>query len=349
MWSERRKLVDMWRSGSAAALATLVAVEGSSYRRPGARLMVAADGSFAGSISGGCLEAELARRARWLVRDGACVQRYTTAFDDTSDIPFGLGCGGSIRVLLEPANTPQFDVLLHAMERSLQGQPSDVYTVLPGPGSTFSRVIQNPSACTRPEPGASPTYCERLDPPPRLLVFGAGDDAQPVIRIAALLGWRTTVIDSRTQWARAERFPEADAVFAATPDGESVPAIEQDDFAVVMTHSFEQDRAWLRLLLPRNLPYVGILGARHRSARLADELSGLLGWPLEQVCERLRAPVGLDLGGDGAEAIALSIVAELQACVSHRPALSRRMDPSAIARQLELMQTVDHLAAQCVM
>ena len=138
-------------------------------------------------------------------------------------------------------------------------------------------------------------------------------------------------------------------MFAATPDGESVPAIEQDDFAVVMTHSFEQDRAWLRLLLPRNLPYVGILGARHRSARLADELSGLLGWPLEQVCERLRAPVGLDLGGDGAEAIALSIVAELQACVSHRPALSRRMDPSAIARQLELMQTVDHLAAQCVM
>ena len=100
---ERRQIVDLWQRGNAVVLATLILVEGSSYRRAGARLLIAADGDYAGSISGGCLEAEVIRKAAWLVRDGAIVKRYSTLFDDTAEIPYGLGCGGTVDLLLEPA------------------------------------------------------------------------------------------------------------------------------------------------------------------------------------------------------------------------------------------------------
>src|SRR5579875_1029817 len=111
---ERRRIVDMWQRGNAAALATLVRVEGSSYRKTGARLLVGMDGSYVGSVSGGCLEAEIVRKAQWLTSAGATVQRYSTMFDDTADIPYGLGCGGTVDVLIEPANCLEFDALMLA-------------------------------------------------------------------------------------------------------------------------------------------------------------------------------------------------------------------------------------------
>jgi xanthine dehydrogenase accessory factor len=100
---ESRKIVELWKRGDAIALATLVRVQGSSYRRTGAKLLIAADGEYVGSISGGCLEAEVVRKAQWLTRDGAVMQRYSTLFDDTAEIPFGLGCGGTVDLLIEPA------------------------------------------------------------------------------------------------------------------------------------------------------------------------------------------------------------------------------------------------------
>src|ERR1700678_3966029 len=103
---ERREIVQLWQKGGAATLATLVRSEGSSYRRPGARLLMRANGECAGTISGGRLESEVVRKAAWLARDGAIVQRYSTMFDDTADIPFGLGCGGVVDLLLECAGTP---------------------------------------------------------------------------------------------------------------------------------------------------------------------------------------------------------------------------------------------------
>ena len=103
---DRRRIVRQWRQGAARVLVTLVRVEGSSYRRPGAHLLIGVDGGeYAGSISGGCLEAEVVRKAAWMVREGAVVERYSTLFDDTAEIPFGLGCGGVVDLLLEPAET----------------------------------------------------------------------------------------------------------------------------------------------------------------------------------------------------------------------------------------------------
>ena len=99
--TERRQIVDLWFQGKILALATLVRVEGSSYRHVGARIAIAADGVYGGSVSGGCLEAEIVRKAPRLARDGAMVQRYSTLFDDTAEIPYGLGCGGTVDVLLE--------------------------------------------------------------------------------------------------------------------------------------------------------------------------------------------------------------------------------------------------------
>src|ERR1700727_78275 len=119
MMRERRRIVELWRRGDAVALVTLVRVEGSSYREVGARLLVASDGEYAGSISGGCLEAEVVRKAAWMVRDGAVVERYSTLFDDTAEIPYGLGCGGTVDLLLEAAGTPEFHALMHALEASL--------------------------------------------------------------------------------------------------------------------------------------------------------------------------------------------------------------------------------------
>lgn len=325
---ERRQIVALYRRGNAAALATLVRVEGSSYRRPGARLLIAADGTYAGAISGGCLEAEVIRKAQWMVHNGATVQRYSTLFDDTADIPYGLGCGGTVDVLLEPANTPEFLALMEALEATLAGERRHVVTELPL-GSRALRRTVGEHVGDQPQSGAN-VFTETLEPPQRLILFGAGDDAQPTLRLAAMLGWRTVVIDSRAQWARRDRFPEAEVVAAALAPVEIGP----EDAVVIMTHSYEQDRMHLATALPARPRYLGLLGARHRSALLVSEAASMLGWSVEEACAGLFAPIGLDLGGDGAEAIALATIAEIQACCEGKLGTSRRMTASFVAEQI---------------
>ena len=139
--ADRRRIVEQWKRGAAEVLVTLVRAEGSSYRRPGAHLLIGADGEYAGTISGGCLEAEVVRKASWMVRDGAMVERYSTLFDDTAEIPFGLGCGGVVDLLLEPVKTPECQALLEAMEVSLCGAGSRVATWLPENGTILQRAV----------------------------------------------------------------------------------------------------------------------------------------------------------------------------------------------------------------
>ena len=138
---EQRQIVRLWQRGGASVLVTLVRVEGSSYRRPGARLLLGAKGEYAGTISGGCLEAEVIRKAGWMVREGARVERYSTMFDDTAEVPFGLGCGGVVDLLLESAETPECKALMEAMEGALAGRASRVVTWLPGEGKALRRVV----------------------------------------------------------------------------------------------------------------------------------------------------------------------------------------------------------------
>jgi xanthine/CO dehydrogenase XdhC/CoxF family maturation factor len=342
---ERQEIVERWRRGEAVALATLVRVEGSSYRQPGARLLICKNGEYAGSISGGCLEAEVVRKAEWTVRHGAVMERFSTLFDDTAEIPYGLGCGGTVDLLLEPAGTPEFEELMAALEGSLRGEVWRVRTRLPHEGRGLMRELRRGEWDGLLE--EDDVFAEVLAPPQRLVVVGAGNDAQPVVQMAAMLGWRVTVVDGRAPWARAERFPEADAVrVAASPKG---MAIGSGDAVVVMTHSYEQDRAWLSALLPLQPKYLGLLGARHRSALLVSEVAVMLGWSVGRVCAGLFAPVGLDLGGDGAEAIALAVVAEVHAFCEGRVGASRRMTAELVAQQVAEGGASRYLQAQCAL
>jgi len=338
---ERRRIVGLWQRGGSRVLTTLIHVEGSSYRRPGARLLVADSGEYAGTISGGCLESEVVRKAIWKVRAGAVVERYSTMFDDTDDVPFGLGCGGVVDLLLEPVDTPECEALLAAMDRSLSGKRATVVTWLPGEGRGLRRVIlgadgkvlfaseglpeKKLSCALELQPGQAyeGRFVEELRGPQRLFVLGAGDDAAPLVAMGALMGWQVTVADGRSQLARSDRFPEANEVVVLKADRIDPLGIHAEDAVVVMTHSYEQDRALLAALLPVAPRYVGLLGARHRSSLLVSE-----------VAEMIAAPVGLDLGGEGPEAIALAVIAEAQARCMGKLGSDRRLTPETVARYL---------------
>jgi xanthine/CO dehydrogenase XdhC/CoxF family maturation factor len=360
---EIRQIVELQRSEGRGVLMTLVQVTGSSYRRPGAHLLVAGSGAYCGSVSGGCLEAEVLRKAEWLVRDGAAVTRYSTLFDDTGEMPYGLGCGGEVDLLLEPAESAEALAWFAAAAASLGGEQLVAVTLLPDAERPLARIVWDADgrlvyasesldpatrfaiaeALRKRLPETSATWCEEmllpgetaarriyaepLHPPQRLLLLGAGDDAKPVAAFAAQLGWRVVVADGRSQFARAERFPLAEAVHLLPGDGDPLAALAVAplDAAVVMTHSFEQDQRLLQSLLrlefeghgPR---YVGLLGARHRSRLLIAHCAKALGRTAEDCRAHLHVPVGLDLGNDAPESIALAIVAEIEAEIHRRGA-----------------------------
>ena len=195
--------------------------------------------------------------------------------------------------------------------------------------------------------GEATLFVETLDPPQRLVIFGAGEDARPLATLGALLGWSVVVADGRRQLARPERFPQAERV-VLLGEGDEVE-LRAEDAVVVMTHSYEQDRTMLERALAVTPRYLGLLGARHRSSLLVSEAAVRLGWTVAQCCEQLYAPVGLDLGGDGAEAIALAVVAEIQACVQGKVGLSRRLRPEDVAEQVMRGGGSHYLEVQCAL
>jgi xanthine dehydrogenase accessory factor len=366
---DRRRIVQQWKRGPSAALVTLVHAEGSSYRAPGAHLLIAADGEYSGSISGGCLEAEVVRKAAWMVRDGAIIERYSTFFDDTAEIPYGLGCGGVVDLLIEPAHTPECLALVDAIAASLDGDERIVATWLPVKGEPLKRAVlsdagnllfcsdslnsaQIATIARTPPPSsadASSIYMEHLRRPLRLFVLGAGNDAKPVVTMAALLGWNVIVADRRIQLARYERFPNAERVIPIASIAEL--GVTTRDAAVIMTHSYEQDRALLTgLLRGSEVPgYIGLLGASHRSSLLLGDTAAILGRTIADCCERIWSPVGLDLGGDGPEAIALAVVAEVQAWHNGKLTASRRLTPEQAAEQIANRTSSSYLHTECAL
>ncbi len=351
---ERRKIVAMDREGRGRALVTLVRAEGSSYRRVGARMLIGESGAYLGTISGGCLEAEVVRKAEWKTRAGAVVERYSTMFDDTAEIPYGLGCGGVLDLLMEPAGTEEYRAMSEALEQSLAGVESVVATWLPGVGRRLRRAVFGADgelvfASAELLKGEIGVFVERIMAPQRLFVIGAGDDARPVVRMAAMLGWSVVVADGRAPLARVERFPEAERVVAMRVFPEL--GVSRQDAVVIMTHSYEQDRAALTamLALAEAPVYLGLLGAKHRSSLLVSEAAAMLGLSLEACCERIYAPVGLDLGGEGAVSIALAVVAEAHACVEGRLGASRRLTAEDVAENVARGGASRYLQAQCAL
>jgi xanthine/CO dehydrogenase XdhC/CoxF family maturation factor len=301
---------------SPAALATLVEVEGSSYRRPGARLLLLPDGYRVGSISGGCLEEDVMERARRVLATG---RPEMAAYDTTAENDLvwgvGLGCQGLVKIFIEklPATRPLWVDVLGANLASRRDTDLAVEFGGPSPAGTHLAAGSPPTA-----PGNA-IFLETLQAPPALIVFGAGDDAGALLRLATQLGWHLTVADARAAYATAARFPEANAIVVA-PAAELADRLEFDErsFVVVMTHRFADDLYLLRALLPHPLAYLGLLGPRKRTDRLLARLNAEGFTPEPAMLAKLHAPVGLDLGGDTPETVALAIVAEIQARLARR-------------------------------
>jgi xanthine dehydrogenase accessory factor len=295
-------------AGQPAALATLVKVEGSSYRRPGARLLLLPDDTRLGSISGGCLEEDVMDRARRVLASG---QPELAVYDTTAENDLvwgvGLGCQGVVRILLEriPAARPDWIATLRA---NLHARRDTALVV--GPAGT--RLAGEAAV-------ADGNFHETIPAPPALLLCGAGDDARPLAQMAKATGWHVTVADARPAYANRERFPDADEVFAA-PISELWAKLRFDarTFAVVMTHRYADDREFLRGLLPLDFAYLGQLGPRVRTERILGELQAGGLAITDAHLAKLHAPVGLDLGGTTPETVALAILAELEARLNGR-------------------------------
>jgi xanthine dehydrogenase accessory factor len=352
-------------AGADYVLATVVAVEGSSYRRPGARMLLAQDGRRAGTVSGGCLEAEVAKRAWWLTTNGPVVERYST-LDDDGDLPYGSGCGGVVYILLERRKTAS--PLLHALRSCWDvRKPLAIATVLEGPQigqRVFARLPAIDAAASHAtsevqlQELAEEAFAEhasidrqiQLDGVPTrawadyraarpgLWIFGAGDDARPLLKLARELGWFVAIADGRSHLATRGRFAAADEIRVLktselpNPFSNPVPLLSTDA-AILMTHSFEQDSHILAALMDdaQEFPYayVGVLGPQRRTREALAEAARLRGLTpdadqIEAWLSKLHAPTGIDLGADTSASIALSILAEIQQVLNAATALPLR-------------------------
>jgi xanthine dehydrogenase accessory factor len=308
------------RAEAASVLATLTAVEGSSYRRPGARMLITTGGVHIGSISGGCLEEDLILRSRRVASSGAAeLVVYDTTAENDVVWGVGLGCRGVVRILLEPV-APHPEWAAAVAENLRAGRATDLVVVWDNAdGPVGTRLRDDPRAGRQ---GSGPgVFRERIKPPPALTIFGAGDDAQPLARMALELGWRVTVADPRPALPTEERFPGVFALVLGPADELVARAAPlPGSLAVVMTHHYRHDVPILGHLLPLSLAYLGLLGPKRRAEKILSEIgeNGLVVTPAMR--SRLRAPVGLDLGADAPEEVALSILAEMSAVLSGRDA-----------------------------
>lgn len=301
-----------------AALATLVTVRGSSYRRPGARLLLTAAGVRIGSISGGCLEEDLLSHARNVLATGtAKVVTYDTTEENDLIWGVGLGCHGVVEILIEPLlHPPRWIKTLRENQEARRATRLWVTHQADSAGM-LGTLPADPMAATLPVGG----FEQSIPPPVALHILGAGDDAKPVVTFASRLGWRVTVADPRSTFATPERFPDAHLVVTLPPsDLGRLLAPDGDTAAVIMTHHYVHDLPFLEAVLPLPYFYVGLLGPRKRADRiLADlESKGLRISPEQRA--RLHGPVGLDLGGDAPEMVALAIISEIAAVHNGRDA-----------------------------
>lgn len=406
---ELRSILERLGAGAgqpACALATLVYVEGSSYRGVGARALALPDGNTVGLISGGCLEGDLLERAGEVLADGRPrTVRYDSTAPEDALLGLGLGCNGVVEVLLErvtAADARAADVgaiggrylpLLQAARAA--GRRSALATVYrspeadevgsrlalieppveappAGPGAAGPGQGRRPASAAPPAaPGVTPAapethrfgplratlqeavtrdlavllnqgrsraaayqvagapvqvLLELVEPPLALTVCGAGPDAQPLVTLAAGLGWEPVVFDHRAAFARPQRFPGAARVVTAAREefSKAVPP-RAGEVAVLMTHSYPTDLAYLEQLAPRNLRYLGVLGPRRRLERLLAELG-----PRAPAAGVLYGPAGLDIGADTPAEIALAIAAEIRAVLTRRGGGSLRARPTPI-------------------
>ena len=340
--NEVRALVEAFDAanirGERCALATVVSVEGSSYRRPGARMLVCEAGTSTGTISAGCLESDVIEHAKRVIQTGAAklVEYDTASTSDEMAWGLGLGCNGVIRVFVEPLAPGSLYV--EALRRSREARVATLYQYgsstggrlfIDEKGDVSRENLSDEMAGMIESEMRSLTYdgarvydvdgvtakvfFETLLPPVPLVVFGAGQDALPIVELARNLGWWTEVVDVQARPASRSRFALADRVTLSLPEDVGAHVrITPRTMTLLMSHNFAQDLAMLRFLLASPARYIGVMGPRKRTERMLRDLA------VPEGIARLHSPAGLDIGANGPAEIALSILAEMRAVLDGR-------------------------------
>lgn len=334
-----------------SALVTVVHLDGSSYRRPGARMLVNEDGKITGAISGGCLEGDAQKKALFTISEQKNVLfTYDTSKEDDSEMGIHLGCEGLIQVLFEKIDSGKADNPIELLRKALSVRQKAVAVTLFDldnkekeqlgtclllqedgtisgsiPLSQFensilkdlNEVMQNEESIFKQYKSGQESvtaFFEFIYPPVSLVVLGAGNDAIPLMKFADVLGWDFRIIDRRDTHANKERFPLASQTLVANPDvALNYISYDKRTFFVLVTHSYKCDYYFLKSLCAADVPYVGILGPKKKLNRMLGELKEG-GVPLNQAkISTIFSPTGLDIGAETPEEISLSIIAEIQA------------------------------------
>ena len=339
-----------------AALATVVRVRGSSYRSPGARMLMTDDGRWVGSISGGCLEGDALRKAREVIMSGEPrTVTYDTMDEENSSFALGLGCNGIIDVLIQPIDPEAGRTVIHNLEKFLEeNRTVIVATVFANnginnvsigdqmiyyPGETVNtgfgdnelsvlvskkfestaKDLQASSETYTTTNGTAEIFIEVVQPSIDLIIFGGGFDVKPVVFFASQLGWRITVMDECIAHLIPRNFPEADKVVQCQREYiEKELHITPYSAVVIMSHSYNYDIAALRQTLRSEVNYIGLLGPKKRSEKMLLELADEGIELTANDKHRLHYPVGLDIGAETAEEIALSIISEINTKFTNR-------------------------------
>lgn len=329
------RLAELRAAGQRAALAMVVRIVGSAYRRPGAKFLIEETGDTLGSVSGGCLEADVREVAKGVLATGQpSLRHYSTGTDEDVVWGLGLGCNGLVDVFIQSATEGPLADLEDRLRGLLTGDSAIVIaTVVDGEGLGGVLIVGSEEVHGSLGPadldvlavekarglnrsgvhpvGDRQVFFEVLPPPPHLIVCGAGDDARPLVAYAADAGFRVTLVDHRQGLMNPAWFPQAARLVLARPEEPADLPPAERSLAVVKTHSLNHDREWARRLLKAGVPYVGLLGPRARTETILKEI----GMPGDG---RVYGPVGLDLGADGPRQVSLAIVAELLAFTAGR-------------------------------
>lgn len=350
--------------GRPYVVATVVRIGGSTYRRPGARMLVDAHGQTWGAISGGCLEADIAQQARAVLKTGVPMVCSFTLHEDDLVFGFGTGCNGIVEVLLEVVHPEDSIHPLAWIQQCVENRCLGVMgTVMAGQGRLedqlarhvlvdgsspqgnqreawwWNRAVEDAEtlrlqAATDLRPAATWTTChyeteggaaevlfELIRPPIRVVVCGEGHDVQPLAQLARRMGWAVEVVGRKPAQVLQRRFPEATAwTFVMHPE-DLTQHVRFDAFtaAVVMNHTYVRDRDMLEVLVRQtDLPYVGVLGPKERTANMVQECESRHAFT-KQEHARIFGPIGLDIGTEAPHEIALSVAAEIQAALNDRP------------------------------
>jgi xanthine dehydrogenase accessory factor len=320
------------KSGKKSVLVTVVALEGSSYRRPGVRMVISEDGEYVGAVSGGCIETEIERQAQTVFRDGkAKIMTY--------DGRLRVGCEGIVHMLIEPVFLP--DELLNDFESVLKlrldfsmnvyfyhevGEYENNGTLVTLKNKTY---LLNPFL-TNFQLDDQEVYSQTFKPLFQLYIFGAEHDAVQLCQAAKLLGWEVTIVASADEAKSCEYFPGANALITPAFDNIDISALDGQTAVILMTHSFNKDVQYLRSMKDIKPAYLGIIGSMQRRERI---LSLLLDYDPDispEFLDQIHGPAGINIGAENASEISISILAEILSIVRKQKPMPLREKAGSI-------------------